>query len=242
LADTNLYAVHHNPFVYFDDVTGTNNANSAHCIAHIRPYPELEADLTNNTVARYNFITPNACNDMHDDCDPLYNRVLQGDNWLASEVPKILASQTYKNGGALFITWDESFGTDERIGMIVLSPLARGGGYSNTLYYTHSSTLRTFQEIFHLAPLLSDAAHAVNLSDLFAPPFEISRIVDVPGAGAQLTAIGVTPGRTNFVEASTDLSNWVPISTNRVMTNTFDVVDPGSTNFPLRFYRLVQLP
>src|SRR5262249_48680428 len=32
-----LYAVRHDPFVYFDDVTGNLNPNSAYCIAHIRP-------------------------------------------------------------------------------------------------------------------------------------------------------------------------------------------------------------
>jgi len=57
LTATNAYAPRHNPFVYFDDVTGTNNPNWAYGIAHIRPYSELAADLTNRTVARYNFIT-----------------------------------------------------------------------------------------------------------------------------------------------------------------------------------------
>src|SRR5690349_3307912 len=43
----------HNPFLYFDDVTGTNNPTYPYGVAHIRPYSELRADLTNNTVARY---------------------------------------------------------------------------------------------------------------------------------------------------------------------------------------------
>src|SRR5881409_3644382 len=38
LANTNNYAVRHNPFVYFDDITGTNNPEFAYGIAHIRPY------------------------------------------------------------------------------------------------------------------------------------------------------------------------------------------------------------
>src|SRR4051812_27200699 len=44
------YAPKHNPFVYFDDVTGTNNPNSSTCITHVRPYTELASDLQNNTV------------------------------------------------------------------------------------------------------------------------------------------------------------------------------------------------
>ncbi len=33
--------------------------------------------------------------------------------------------------------------------------------------YTHSSGLRTIQEIFHVGPFLGDAADALDLSDLF---------------------------------------------------------------------------
>ncbi len=162
LTNYKLYRPKHNPMVYFDDVTDTNNPASAYCIAHIRPYRELEIDLQNDTVANYNFITPNACNDMHS-CS-----IRTGDTWLSKEVPKILNSRAYKRGGALFITWDEGLDTsDGPIGMIVLSPFAKGKGYSNSIYYTHSSMLRTVQEIFGVTPFLRDAANAEDLSDLF---------------------------------------------------------------------------
>jgi hypothetical protein len=83
-------------------------------------------------------------------------------------MPHILVSDYFKAAGALFITWDEGTGSsDGPTGMIVLSPLAKGGGYQSKIYYTHSSTLRTFQEIFGVKPLLGDAANAKNLSDLF---------------------------------------------------------------------------
>ena len=52
--------------------------------------------------------------------------------------------------------------------MIVLSPFAKGSGYSNSIHYTLSSTLRTFEEIFGVTPLLGDAANQTDLSDLFA--------------------------------------------------------------------------
>ena len=239
LTDTNNYAPKHNPFVIFDDVTGTNNVNDAYGIAHIRPYSELAGDLASNTVARYNFITPNLCDDMHDSCSPFNNEVRQGDNWLASEVPKILSAPAYTNGGALFITWDES--DSGPIGMIVLSSLARGGGYFNNIQYTHSSMLRTAQEVFGVGPLLRDAADVTDLSDLFSR-FELSGIVNMPGFGVQLTATGVIPGKTNWLQASEDLSHWTSISTNSVSTNRFVVTDSAATNFNARFYRLVQVP
>jgi hypothetical protein len=167
LTEEGLYAPKHNPMVFFDDITQTNNPQSAPCIAHIRPLSELAADIQQNTVPRYNFITPNLCNDMHNTCPPLNDSVKQGDTWLAQNLPPILNSQAYKNGGIVFITWDEGEGGDGPIGMIVLSPDAKGGGYSNTIHYTHSSTLRTLQEIFAVTPLLGDAANATDLSDLF---------------------------------------------------------------------------
>ena len=162
-----LYAPKHNPMIYFDDVTNTNDPNSSYCIAHVRPYSELVTDLQQNTQARYNFITPNLCNDMHNTCAPLNDSVMQGDTWLAQNLPAILNSQAYTNGGIVFITWDEGEGGDGPIGMIVLSPEAKGGGYSNTIHYTHSSLLRTLQEVFGVTPLLGDAALATDLSDLF---------------------------------------------------------------------------
>ncbi len=167
LTSGGLYAAKHNPMVFFNDVTDNNNPNSAYCIAHERPYRELATDLANNTVARYNFITPNLCDDMHNACLPAFNPIQQGDSWLSRQIPMIMRSQAYQNGGVIFITWDEGEGGDGPIGMIVLSPNAKGHGYSNTIHYTHSSTLRTVEEIFGVTPLLGDAAHATDLSDLF---------------------------------------------------------------------------
>jgi hypothetical protein len=169
LTATGRYAPKHNPMIYFDDVTGGNTPQSAYCIAHERPYTELAGGLARDSVARYNFITPNLCDDMHDTCGLGQNAITQGDNWLASEVPKILASAAFQRGGVLFITWDEGEGRDGPIGLLVLSPFARAG-YQNSVHYTHSSLLATVQEIFGVGPLLGDAANATDLSDLFTVP------------------------------------------------------------------------
>ncbi|HEX4156851.1 MAG TPA: alkaline phosphatase family protein [Rhizomicrobium sp.] len=163
---TPLYAVRHEPFTYFADVTNNLDWHSSTCIAHLRPYRELAADLRNDTVPQYVWITPNMCDDMHDACAG--NAIAHGDAWLSKNVPVILHSAAYKRGGALFITWDEAAKGDGPIPMIVLSPFAKGGGYSNTVHYTHGSTLRTFQNIFGVRPLLRDAKDEIDLSDLFS--------------------------------------------------------------------------
>ncbi len=168
LSGIGLYAPKHNPMVYFDDITNTNDPMSATCLTHVRPYTELAADLQGNTVPRYAFITPNLCHDMHGaPACASADQVALGDTWLSTAVPPILAAPAYRNNGVLLITWDEGTGGDGPIGMIVLSPWAKGGGYTNTVYYTHSSTLRSLQEIFGVTPLLGDAAQATDLSDLF---------------------------------------------------------------------------
>lgn len=167
LVSSGLYAAKHDPFVYFTDVTNNLDPNGAYCIAHVRPFTELATDLHNGTVAQYNFITPNLCDDMHDKCKPIQNAISQGDTWLSQNVPTILNSAAYQNGGALFITWDEAASGDGSIGMIVLSPFAKANGYENFIHYTHGSTLRTFEEIFSVSPLLNDAANETDLSDLF---------------------------------------------------------------------------
>lgn len=168
LSDKYPYAVRHDPFVYFDDVTDKKNIGSAYCIEHLRPFDELAKDLANNSVAQYNFITPNVCNDMHDSCAPVYNKIAQGDAWLAKYLPKILNSQAYRDGGAVFITWDEANIGDGPIGMIVLSPFAKGNGYSNSVHYDHGALLRSLEKIFGVTPYLGNAANQSDLKDLFS--------------------------------------------------------------------------
>ncbi|HEY6768182.1 MAG TPA: alkaline phosphatase family protein [Candidatus Sulfotelmatobacter sp.] len=159
---TNQYAVYTNPFVYFDDVTTTNNVNSPTCIAHVRPFTELITDLQNNTVADYNFITPNQLDSMGSG-----SSVALGDTWLAANLPAILNSPAYQDGGVVLITWNQAATVDGPIGMIVLSPNAKGGSYQNSVLYNHGSTLRSEEEIFAVTPFLNDAVNQADLSDLF---------------------------------------------------------------------------
>src|SRR5439155_18465227 len=53
----------------------------------------------------------------------------------------------------------------------------------------------------------------------------------------QFTIRGVTPGRTNAVQSSLNLSNWSTISTNVAVSNSLQIIDPAASNFNLRFYR-----
>ena len=237
--DSYPYGVRHNPFVFFDSV----RTNLIYCTNHVRPFGELAVDLANNVVPRFNFITPNVTNDMHDLTPGSPSTRTQGDTWLSREVPKILNSQAYSNGGALFITWDEGAGSsDGPIGMIVLSPRAKGGGYNNAIPYTHSSTLRTFQNIFGVRPYLEDAAYANDLSDLFKT-VQISSVRLVTNS-LRITATNLIVGKTNYFQISTNLAstNWVNISTNTATSTSVTVTNTALSSSPRRFYRVVEVP
>jgi len=100
-----------------------------------------------------------------------------------------MASNAYKNHGVIIIWWDESEadGTlgdnpnhlNHTIGELVISqrahPNVDGLPYASPVNYTHSSDLRTMQDIFRVGPFLDDAINANDLSDLFkagGPPEE----------------------------------------------------------------------
>jgi hypothetical protein len=241
-ASSGLYAAYHNPFVYFDDIY----FSPTNCSNHIRPYTELERDLTNNTVARYNFITPNLCNDMHGSAScPAGNRIRLGDNWLSSEIPKILNSQAYQNNGAIIITWDE--GTANAAGpygTIVLSPWSRGGGYAISNRLDHTATFRTLQEIFQV-PVLYAAKSGPDLSDLFKPEIELSAPSFNSNQTFSFAVDGLVPGKTNYFQFATNFPGtdpvvWQTLLTNVVATNQFFFVDTNAIGSRERFYRVLE--
>lgn len=171
------YAAKHNPMDFFTDTNGGNNATPTNPESlHYSPLEQLQTDLNNNAVARYNWITPDQFNDMHTGLAGsfTYNgityansgstsgaeKIAQGDNFLSQIVPMIMASQAYQNNGAIILWWDESEpdGTGNQndfnhtIGEIVISQLAHpnvnGVPYASALNLTHSDDLRTLQDLF----------------------------------------------------------------------------------------------
>jgi phosphatidylinositol-3-phosphatase len=185
------YAAKHNPQVFFTDTNGGNDTTAANPLSsNYAPLQQLFTDLASETVAEYNWITPNQFNDMHTALTGGYKgltgdpaKIKQGDDFLAQIIPIIMASNAYKNHGAIIIWWDESEQDgvagdnpddfNHTIGEIVISPRAHenveGLPYASSVNYTHSSDLRTMQEIFRVGPLLGDAINANDLADLFKP-------------------------------------------------------------------------
>jgi hypothetical protein len=188
------YAAKHNPQVFFSDSNGTVNGvpnftSSNPLSTHYAPLQQLEEDLEHNRVADYTWITPNQYNDMHSTLTGGFQgktgdaaNIAQGDNFLSIIVPMIMASKAYKDDGAIIIWWDESESNsgengddfNHTVGEIVISQHAHENvgvvPYASPVNFTHSSDLRTMQQIFGLdEPFLNDAANATDLSDLFGP-------------------------------------------------------------------------
>lgn len=161
-----LYATKHNPFVYFADVSGAPpSADDARCAAHTRDLSRFAADLRADAVASYVFVTPNLCHDMHGAGGCGANDVRNGDDFLKSFLPPLLAwAKTHD--AVVFVTWDEG-----RKGLALPFYAAGMGvraGYRSHVRLSHRSIVRTVERIFSL-PVLDSVKGASDLADLFEP-------------------------------------------------------------------------
>jgi len=165
---------------------------------HYHPLEALEVDLDHNAVGKYNVITPDQYNDMHTSLSGgfTYNgvhytgdaaNIAQGDNFLRTVIPLIMASHAYKNNG-LIVIWNDETERQNSADLtpndynhtsmeIVISPLAKGHGYHNDrITYTHSSDVQTLQQVFPIGPKQEhpflgqasvDTAGSRDFSDMF---------------------------------------------------------------------------
>jgi phospholipase C len=142
--------VRHNPPVYYTNL-------AAGCRRR-----DVPLTATPDLSARFTFVTPNLCNDMHD-CS-----VATGDRWLAGFVPHVLSSSDYVSGRtALFITWDEDDGSStNRIPTLVVAAHTKPGTRS-AQRFTHYSMLRTTEELLGVPTNLGAAARASGMRAAF---------------------------------------------------------------------------
>ena len=155
--NTSTYAVRHNPATYY-----TNLSDCAQRDVPLGPTPNLSAKFT--------FVTPNLCHDMHS-CptqSDAATEVRTGDAWLASFLPKVVATPEYTSGSTVvFVTFDESEGgSSQQVPTFVLSPSTPKGARSSTPF-THYSLLRTTEELLGLSPYLGAAASAQSMRSAF---------------------------------------------------------------------------
>ncbi|HET7421268.1 MAG TPA: alkaline phosphatase family protein [Candidatus Dormibacteraeota bacterium] len=138
----------HNPFAFYG---GT-------CPANVVPFTSFASDLSGASTPSFVWISPDRCHDTHD-CN-----VAAGDAWLSQVVPQITGSAAWKDGGVLFVTWDEDDSSaDNRVLMLVIEP---GKSHlESTRLYTHYSLLATVEDLLGVGRL-GQAAQASPMTDL----------------------------------------------------------------------------
>src|SRR5438309_1130503 len=107
---------------------------------------------------QFTWISPDMCHDTHD-CS-----VSVGDSWLRTQVGEITTSKAWKDGGILFITWDEDDGsTNNRVLTLVIAP---GKSHlTSSKQYNHYSLLATIEDLMGVGRL-GAAAQATPMTDL----------------------------------------------------------------------------
>jgi phosphatidylinositol-3-phosphatase len=173
------YAARHNPFVYFHSII-----DSPSCAANDVDLTRFPTDLASKaTTPNYAFISPNLCNDGHDEpcVDGQPGGMAEANNFLKTLVPQILASPGYRDRGLLIVTFDEAEGEppdgdasaccNEQPGPNTINPggpiVGPGGGRIGAVMlspcirpgttteeaYNHYSLLRSIEDNFGLAHL-----------------------------------------------------------------------------------------
>jgi hypothetical protein len=155
------YATRHNPFVYYHSLLDLGE-----CDASDGSLTQLEGDLrTASSTPSLSFVAPNLCDDgTESPCvDGRPGGLAAADAFLATWVPKILASPAYKADGLLIVAFagDVAPPADPasrpadapvRDGALLVSRFAQAGGTASGAYDPYA-LLRSTEDLFALRPL-----------------------------------------------------------------------------------------
>jgi len=172
-----LYAVKHNPFVYFANVqSGEDPRNS---LRNVVGFDRLFSDLREGNSPNLSFIVPNQCHDQHGrgasemgtGCNVDQNAIAQGDAALHTLIDAIKASNSWKHGhNAIVVVWDENdYGTEPNQVVTIVDTNYGKKGVTSSVKYNHFSLLKTLESGFGLRHLNHAADDNVAaMTDLFA--------------------------------------------------------------------------
>ncbi len=115
------YVLKHDPFLLFSRIRESPLRNT------VVPLAKLPADLKEHRLPNFSLIVPDLCHDMHGAFGCHFHNshelIREGDQFLASWIPRILRSDFYKTHHVwIFVVWDESSGKGGHGGKSVLSP------------------------------------------------------------------------------------------------------------------------
>ena len=200
--NTDLYAVRHNPFLYYDDIRTV----PSECNKDV-PYTQLATDLQSAaTTPNFGWITPNLCDDAHD-CP-----ATSADTWLQANVPAILSSPAFTTQHSLLaVTFDEDDHDGScptagetsppcnQIPTILVGSGIAPGTVSKTQYDDYS-LLKTIETSWSLPPLTDNDEDASPISDVFT----------ATGPPGQVVSRGAASAVSYASDSTTSLSLGVP--------------------------------
>ncbi|MEO7201689.1 MAG: alkaline phosphatase family protein, partial [Candidatus Tumulicola sp.] len=125
-----LYMRKHVPWTDFSNIPAADN------LIYEKPFSK--------PPARFVWITPNMCDDMHD-CS-----VATGDAWAAKNLTQLIAWDQ-ANNGVLILTFDENDGGPGNQIPTILMGNVNPGQYSQTI--NHYDVLRTIEDVFGVKPI-----------------------------------------------------------------------------------------
>ncbi|TLZ86064.1 MAG: hypothetical protein E6K05_00185 [Methanobacteriota archaeon] len=221
----------HFPFLSFTTITG----NASRC-ANLLPGSSNEVISAFNAGTNFIWLTPNDCNNMHS-CS-----VAQGDAWIASWVPALLAAMAGKKA-ALLITFDEGYTTPPYVYTAFIGTAANLA-YKSSAAYPHYSFAKLLEDVWGGGNLGQNDVTAPSPVEFFQPGGPDFGISASPtsvsfGSGASatstvsLTASGGFNGTVDLTAASAPAgvtTTCVPssISGSQTSTCTLSATNAGS--------------
>src|SRR5205814_2352824 len=159
--DVGTYARHHNVIAQLFDVV-----NDPAQRQNLVPFTQFAPDLAAGQLPAYAFIAPNVCDDAHD-CS-----IATADQWLQTNIDRLVQSATFQRDGLLVIVFDEAESDNTNggghVACVIVSPKAKRG-YQSQTQYQHQSLLRLTGEALGLTTLPNDAATAPDMGEFFGP-------------------------------------------------------------------------
>jgi hypothetical protein len=118
-SSTAYYAPDHNPFIYYASTRTTAACQNNVPVAAPSTVPAGPNDpfatlMSSSSLPDFMFVVPDNCDEMHSECPASgNNEPSNADAWMKYNMPAIQASNWYKQGGVVIITWDEAYHTDD---------------------------------------------------------------------------------------------------------------------------------
>jgi mono/diheme cytochrome c family protein len=183
----------------------------------------------------------------------------------ASQMPPLARNAIDTNAVQVITAWINSLPGTPALAPPVILP--NGGAFipsvsvtlqppdtNATLYYTLNGKLPTTNSFLYTGPFL-----LTNSATIEANAFE-SNFNSSVAAGALFTVLpGISftsagfnangafqlgfsgvAGSNYVLQATTDFVNWASLVTNQASNNAFDLLDANATNYPYRFYRVME--